>query len=390
MAPKGEEPRRLTVVTLVDGIGPGGGERLAAEVARRLDPDRYVRILCASRWDDEEPGDPALKARETLVGAGVRFLGLRRSSAAALWAWRPLVSLIRSEPVDIVHAHKFGSNLWASLLRPIARPPVVVAHEHTWSYEGKPLRKLADRYAIAPRVDAFVAVSRADRRRMVEIERISESKVRFIPNGIEALPEPTGDVRAELGIGAGDPVIGAVGSLRAQKGYDILIRAAALMVGEFARLRILIAGEGEEREALSGLIAELGLDRVVTLLGYRPDIPALLAALDVAVVASRFEGSPLAVLEYMDAGRPVVATRVGGIPDLITDGVHGVLVEPNDPSALAAGISELLRNPERAGAMGARGRERRRSEFDIANTVREIQALYEELWRARRAGQARA
>src|SRR5581483_9129291 len=109
LAPKGEEPRRLTVVTLVDGIGPGGGERLAAEVARRLDPDRYVRILCASRWDDEEPGDPALKARETLVGAGVRFLGLRRSSAAALWAWRPLVSLIRSEPVDIVHAHKFGS-----------------------------------------------------------------------------------------------------------------------------------------------------------------------------------------------------------------------------------------------------------------------------------------
>jgi glycosyltransferase involved in cell wall biosynthesis len=381
------EGGRLTVVTLIDilGIG-GGGERLAMEVAKRLDPDRFERILCVSRWSAEQRRGFYAPVLDELRQSGVRFLGLERSSAAAVWSWRPLVSLLREEPVDVLHAHKFGSNVWAAVLGSIARTPVVIAHEHTWSYEGQPLRRLLDRYLIAPRADAFVAVSREDRRRMIEVEGINPEKIRFIPNGLPMRPQDRGhDVRAELGIDARDPVIGAVSGLRAQKAYDVLIRAAAILRQQFPRLRVLIVGEGTERPHLEALIHELGLEPTVRLLGYRADVPNVLDALDVAVSSSDFEGSPLSIMEYMEAGRPVVATRVGGVPDLIEQGVHGLLVERRNPSALASSIAELLRDPDRAAEMGVRGRERRRSEFDIDVTRRRIEELYEELWAAARA-----
>jgi glycosyltransferase involved in cell wall biosynthesis len=188
----------------------------------------------------------------------------------------------------------------------------------------------------------------------------------------------------ELGIGAEDPVIGAVSRLRWEKAYEVLIRAAALLRPQFPRLRVLIAGNGSERPKLESLIEELGLEGTVTLLGYRPDVPDVLEALDVAVSSSVYEGSPLSVMEYMDAGKPVVATRVGGVPDLIEDGVNGLLVESQDSSSLAASIAELLRDPDRRAEMGARGRQRRRSEFDIDVTVKRLEGLYEELWAAAR------
>jgi len=171
--------------------------------------------------------------------------------------------------------------------------------------------------------------------------------------------------------------------LRPQKGLDVLVQAAAEAARELPALRVAIAGEGPERGRLEALAAELGVEDRVALLGQRSDVPDLLEAFDVAVSSSWFEGSPLAMMEYMDAGLPVVATRVGGVPDLIEDGVHGVLVEPGDPSALAAGIVELVRDRGRAEEMGARARERRRTEFDLDGTVRRLERLYEDLAAAR-------
>jgi glycosyltransferase involved in cell wall biosynthesis len=258
--------------------------------------------------------------------------------------------------------------------------PVIVAHEHTWSYEGQPLRKLADRAVIARGSSAFVAVSREDQRRMIEVEHIRPEDTIFIPNGIPTPPPASGnDVRAELGIPSGAPVIGTVSVLRPQKALDVLLHATKALVEEFPALRVLIAGEGDEREELQDLTGELGLQDTITFLGVRTDVPDVLAALDVAVSSSDFEGSPLSVMEYMEAARPVVATRVGGVPDLIDDGVHGRLVAPQDPAAFAAAVAELLRDPERARQMGSRGRERRREEFDIEVMVRRLEALYEEL-----------
>ncbi len=212
---------KLRVVTLVDGIGlSGGGERLAREIVSRLDPERFERTLCVSRWSGAQARDPAAeKVLAALADAGVRFVGLPRRSAVDLAAWRPLLSLLRRERVDVLHSHKFGSNVWAAILGPLAGTPVVIAHEHTWSFEGQRLRKLLDRRLIARNVDAMLAVSREDRRRMIEIEGIDPSKLIFVPNGIPTPAAPSGaDVRSELGIDPGAPVVGTVCALRPAEG----------------------------------------------------------------------------------------------------------------------------------------------------------------------------
>ena len=378
-APNSE--RRLRVLTLVDHLGAsGGGERLAMEISKRLDRGRFEPIHCVSRWHADDPSPSMRAAADELRAAGVRVVALGRGSTLAVWSWAPLVRLLRRERVDVLHSHKFGSNVWGVVLGRLARVPAVVAHEHTWSYEGQPVRRFLDRELIARGSDAFVAVSHEDRRRMIEVERIDPEHVVFVPNGIDALPDGDGPrVRAELGIEADAPVIGAVAVLRPQKALHVLVEAAAELAREHPRLRVLIAGDGPERGRLEALVRERGLEETVTLLGLRRDVPDLLAALDVAVVSSDFEGTPLAVLEYMDAGLPVVSTRVGGLPDLIGHGRHGLLVEPGDPGALAAAVGALLRNPERARELGAAGRERRRSEFSIDRTVRTLEDLYVEL-----------
>jgi glycosyltransferase involved in cell wall biosynthesis len=374
--------RRLRVLTLVDRLGTsGGGEKLAMRVAMRLDRERFESWYCASRWSGGEPATEAGRgAVEELRTAGVHAVGLGRRGARSPTGWAGLVRLMRRERIDVLHSHKFGSNAWGAVLAPLARVPVFVAHEHTWSYEGQPLRRFLDRELIARRSAAFVAVSREDRRRMIEVEGIAPDEVTFVANGID--PVPAGDrerARSELGVPEGVPLLGAVAVLREQKGLDVLLRAVAEVAREVPGVRLAVAGEGPERESLELLAAELGIAPLVMLLGNRSDVPDLLAAFDVAVSASWFEGSPLAAMEYMDAALPIVATRVGGMPDLIDDGVHGRLLEPGDAAGIAAAAVELLRDPEGARAMGEAARERRRAEFDLNGTVRTLEAMYERL-----------
>lgn len=383
--PRTDRPR---VVTLVDLLSAhGGAEQLALEIATHLNPERFESILCVSRWPP-----PPLHARDLswrralaqLEAAGARFLPLERRYKVDVQAWMRLERFLRRERVDVLHAHKFGSNVWGAIVGSMAKVPVMLAHEHTWSFEGQPLRRLLDRELVSRASDRFIAVSREDRRRMIEIERIPPSRTLFIPNGVPASPPPSGrDVRSELGIEGGVPVIGAVGLLRPQKAHHVLLHAAAALTGEWPDIQVLIVGDGPERANLERLVGELGLERTVRFTGLRSDVPDVLRALDVAVCCSDFEGSPLSVLEYMGAALPVVATEVGGLPDLIEPGVNGLLVPPRDSAALAAALAELLRDPQRARAMGERGRERRVAEFDISVFVGRLEDLYGELLQER-------
>jgi glycosyltransferase involved in cell wall biosynthesis len=381
LSPKDTQQRRVHVLTLIDQlVTTGGAERLALEIATRLDQSRFRSTLCASRFELS----PAIGRNERQMlarvhEAGIGFLGLGRQGRASVWPWRRLAAYLRRERVDVLHAHMFGSNAWGTMIGRLVGVPVVVAHEHTWSFEGEPLRRIVDRELIGRFSNAFVAVSREDRRKMIEIERVRPDRIRFIPNGIASRGSSPGDsVREELGLGE-CTLVGAVGTLRAQKAYDVLVRAAALIRPRHPDVRVVIVGGGPEREPIERLIAELDLGGIVIMLGQRLDVPNVLAQLDVAVCSSSFEGSPLSVMEYMEAGLPIVATRVGGVPELIDDGVHGLLVSPNDPDALARGIEEILADADRAREMGARARERRRREFDIDVMVENVQALYEQL-----------
>jgi glycosyltransferase involved in cell wall biosynthesis len=380
-------PRPMRVVTLIDRLGTrGGAERLALEVTKRLDPEAFERTLCISRWSAEEAADAsACAALTTLREAGVRFLPLGRQRKVDVWVWARLARRLRAERIHVLHTHKFGSNVWGVALGRMARVPVIVAHEHTWAYQGRPLRVFLDRELIARGASTFVAVSADDQRKMIEIERIAPERTTFVPNGIPVPPAPAGkDIRAEFGLPADAPLIGSVGFLRAQKAFDVLIRAAAALADEFPQARTLIVGDGEERESLAELARRLNVEDRVILAGRRLDVPDILAALDVAVCCSDYEGSPLSIMEYMAAARPVVATQVGGVPDLIHDGAEGVLVPARDPQALAGAIARVLRDPGEAQKMGQRAHARQAREFDIDVMVRRLEDLYRNLYSAGR------
>jgi glycosyltransferase involved in cell wall biosynthesis len=376
---------RAHVLTLVDHLSTAGGaERLALDIAMRLDRSRFRSTLCVSRFAaDTTRADTELELLGRVHEAQVGFLALGRRHRADAWPWCRLARYIEDQRVEVLHSHMFGSNVWGTVVGRLAHVPVLVAHEHSWSFAGEPLRRLLDREVIARFSDAFVAVSRADRHAMIEVERIPPERIRFIPNGIAPrAPTPGRDLRAELGLGPG-PLLGAVGSLRPEKRYEVLVEAVVRLRERHSTLRLLIAGGGDERPRLEALIERLGLHEVVLLLGRRNDVPDILAALDVAVSASEREGSPLAIMEYMEAQLPIVATAVGGVPDLIEDGVHGLLVAPGDPMAMAGAIERLLSDPTYAQSLGTRARERRGQEFDLDVMVGNVEALYDELLAAK-------
>jgi glycosyltransferase involved in cell wall biosynthesis len=378
---------KLRVLTLVDGIGTfGGGERFARQLTTHLDRSRFETTFCVTRWKPM-PEDGA--ALQDLHDNDIAVLGLERSSRIQLKPWRQLATYMREWRPDVLHSHKFGSNVWGALLAPRAGVPVFVAHEQTWSYRGKPYRRWLDRNLIARRADAFIAVSQEDRRRMIEVEGVPERLTRLLHNGIPAppAPDPDRDMRAELGISRDEQVVGVVAVIRPQKSLDVLLRAVRLLRDDFSNLRVLIVGSGDEKEEtrLQGIASQLGLSEIVSFLGARADVADLVRIFDVATLSSDFEGTPLAVMEYMEAAKPVVATGVGGVPDIVVPGETGLLVEPQDPKALAAAVAELLRDPELALRMGTAGRERRRQEFSIEAAARKVEALYEELYAAKTA-----
>lgn len=381
---------RTRVVVLLDSIRrPGGGERLAVEGVIRLDPAEFDRTLCLSRWEESlETAEPARSILRRLRAQGVRVVGLERRSRFDLLAWRPLTRLLRGERTDVIHGHLFGSNLWATVLGRLCRVPVVIAHEHMWAYSGGRLRPFLDRWVIARFSDAFIAVSEQGRRQMVAVEGIPERDIVVIPNGVEPPPPGDGDgLRAELGIPAAAPLIGSVGHLRPEKAFEVLVDAAARLGRE---VHLLIAGEGPERERLELLATTLGIEDRVHLPGARSDIGAVLAALDVAVCCSDFEGGPLSVMEYMGASLPIVATDVGGIPELIGDGETGLLAPARDPAALAAAIGRLLGDPELGRRLGVAAARRRAAEHDVGVWSERIAALYRRLLTSKRpAGRGR-
>ncbi|HEY6637818.1 MAG TPA: glycosyltransferase [Solirubrobacterales bacterium] len=361
-------------------IGPAGGggaERVARDLLVELDPERFERILFVSRPPRDRTGEQVV-ADLRRRGVDVRFL--RRRFKYDPLAWWPLFRALRSERIDVLHTHGFGPNAWGSLIGRWAGVPVVIAHEHNWAFAGRALRPVIDRELIARNARAMIVVSAEAQRRMIEVERIPAERLVLLPNGVQALPPGDGRaLRADLGIRRGDPVVGTVCIIRSEKALDVLVGAAALLREDFPCLRVLIAGDGPDRARVEAVAERAGLSDSIQMTGARTDVPDVLAAIDIAVICSDYEGSPRSVLEFMDAGKPIVATDVGGIPEVIEDGVHGVLVPPRNEAALAAALRGLLEDMDRGHGMGARARDRCRRELSLDRTVESLQRLYVEL-----------
>jgi glycosyltransferase involved in cell wall biosynthesis len=362
---------------MVDSLYAGGAERFMVGLATHLPADRYDVTVCATRRHEGPLVDDVL-------AAGLRYVTLGRSGRYDLAPFGRLVALLRAERFDIVHAHKFGSNLWGTIFGRLTRTPVVVAHEQTWSYEGNPVRKLLDGFVIGRLADAHVAVSTRDRERMTSVEHVPAAKTRFIPNAFIPSPgePPAGDLRAELGIGPDVPVVGTLAVLRPQKAIDVLIDAFAILVERIPEAQLVVGGYGPMLETWREYASRRGLDGRVHWLGMRSDQQVVLSGFDVATMSSDFEGTPLFAFECLAAGAPMVATDVGGLRDIYDDDSCGVLVPPRDPGAMADALETLLRDPGRRRAMSAAARERL-ADFTIERAVERVEALYDELLAAK-------
>lgn len=387
--PERAEDQRLRVLTIARDVGSGygGAEKVAYEFARRLDPARFRSYLCTTRAPHHTRRESVARDRLQLATEGIDVLDLNRNSHWPLGPWWRLYALLANERIDIVHAHMPRASVPGAVLARVARVPVMISHEHGSALEGKLGRMLLERLIVAPLSARMLAVSKWDRENIIERERIPPGKISVLPNGIPAPPEVGPDLRGEFGIPDGVPLIGAVGRLFPEKGYDDLIRAVGLLRDRGRELRCLILGDGPQEQELRALVSERGLDEQILMPGRRRDVPDVIRSLDVAVLCSRREGSPLAMLEYMAGATPIVATAVGGVPELIDDGEHGLLVAPADPTGLAGAIERLLADRDLARRLGAGARRRQRAEYDIGVVVAQLERIYEELY-ARAGGRS--
>jgi len=373
--------KALFVIATLD---QAGAEKAMVDLVTNLDRDRFdPEVICLTRGGPYE---------EHLRRANVpcRILGKRRKFS--LGVIRTLARHLREGRFDLVHTWMFTANAFGRAAARRAKTPVVIASERCEDVWKKWVHRAIDRH-YTKHTDLVLANAEAVKRFCVERIGLPAERIEVIPNGIDLSPYACADAagvaaakRGELELADGQPVVGTVGRLAPQKGLDYLIPAMKRVREEFPDAVLLLAGEGPERARLEALARSEGLAGAVRFLGLRMDVPELLRAFDVFVLASTFEGMPNVVLEAMACGRPVVATAVSGTPEVVVEGETGLLVPPRRPEALASAMIDILREPSRARSMGRAGRQRIEERFTLQQVVRRYEDVYERLVSAKRSG----
>jgi glycosyltransferase involved in cell wall biosynthesis len=356
---------------VVDSLSGGGAERHVVDLAVALRRRRHEVAVASST--------SGVLAR-TLEAEGIAAHSLvdrlvkRRSSFRYA---RSLARLVERYRPDVVHAHIYASAFAAAVATLECGVPLVLT-EHTEAPWRPPHARMVS-WWVYQRAHHIVAVSSA-------IERLLRHRYR-VPGKRISILLPAVPAAAELVSSRPEPMprplIGRVARLEPEKGVDVFLRGAAIVAARCPNARFVVVGDGSRRDQLVALGTDLGLSGRVDFTGFRPDARRLIAQLDVLVVSSHSDGSPLVVLEALEAGVPVVATAVGGIPDQIRHGREGLLVPPADPDRLAAAVLELLEDPRRARAMAAAGR-RRAAELDHDRMVDRLEAIYHTIRTRRR------
>jgi glycosyltransferase involved in cell wall biosynthesis len=294
-----------------------------------------------------------------------------------------LVALIKEQRYDVIHAHLFPASLVAGLSSLAVRNTPWVFTEHSaWNRRrAAPLLRILDAFVYS-RFQRVVAVSNQVANALTEWQPGIKHKLHVIPNGVPIpdISESKAQIRDKLGLPLDVPLILFVGRLSHIKGVDILLRSLSRLNGR--EYRAMLAGTGAQRDELEQLAIQLGVRDKVDFLGLRDDVWRLMLAADCLVLPSRWEGLPMVILEAMARAKPVIASAVGGIPEVIKDGVTGWLVPPEDPLALAETVNRVLSSPEMACSVGCAARELITTKFSIDVTAHRTLELYEKLLKA--------
>lgn len=365
--------RRIRVVEILATGTNGGAQEHLYSLVTRMDHERYdVSVVSLS------PGSTVRK----LQRAGFDVLVLDEPDDAI--AVGALTAHLVDVRADVIHNHMYraetiGTRAAIALAEAGHHRPYVVSTVHSSRIRSEEDRRhLRD---LTPHMDQLIAVSRAIEHKLVDEERV-QAPVRLIYNGVDLSrydhQEPCCTLPEEYGMEAGSQIVGVIARLEPEKGHATLLESWPQVLRDVPGAYLLIVGEGSRREALEAQARDLRVAHRVVFTGRRDDVPAVTAALDVAVLPSYREAQGLSILESLALSRPVVASAVGGIPEMITDGVTGLLVPPHDAPALAAAISRLLRDHQLADVLGRAGHDMVHDRFCIELMVSAVQSIYDE------------
>jgi len=373
---------RIKLLAFTTLFAIGGTERHLMSLMEGLDHSRFaLEFGCLRRVGEFLP---QIEAR----GIPIHEFPVRHVyGGRALVQQARFVRHLRRRGVNIVHTFGFYANLFGIVAARLAGTPLVIASIRDTGYHLTRRQQRVQR--LACRLAHHVLVNADAVKRWLVEGGYDGRRISVIRNGLNAerFAAAGGDatLRRELGVPDGAPLVTMVSRLNPLKGVDDFLVAVARVADRFEHARFLIIGDNgtsdgsDYRAELERRVVRLGLDGRVIFTGFRLDVPQLLAETAVSVHPSHSEGLPNAVLEAMAAGAPVVATRVGGSPELVADGVTGFLVPPQDPAALAKAIEELLAEPGRARRLGQAGRQRVIEEFSVQRMVRDTERLYASL-----------
>ncbi|HEY5312282.1 MAG TPA: glycosyltransferase [Pirellulales bacterium] len=367
----------LRVMFVITNMPVGGAETLLVNLVRRLDRSRFAPELCCLKHFGP--------LGEVLAAEVPAFDGLiaHKYDVAVLGR---LTRLLSRRAIDAVVTVGTGGDkmFWGRLAARAAGVPVILSALHS---TGLPDHVEWPNRLLAPITDGFIGVAAAHGDYLARAEGCPPSKVFVIPNGVDTERfspcEPDPALRQSLGLLPGQPVAAIVAALRPEKNHELFLRAAARIARQRPEARFLVIGDGPRRGELQRLAAELGLEHSVLFLGTRADVPQILSLASVLVLSSHMEASPVSILEALACAKPVVATRVGSIPESVEHGGCGYLVTPGDEAELAARVDQLLGQPELAGRMGQTGRERVVRHASLERMVEGYQDLIERVYTAK-------
>ena len=381
---------RIKILRIIGRLNVGGPAIHVVNLTAGLDPDRYQSLLVAGRENEAEGSmlEFALShgVAPTVIAEIVTAFSLAPRDGKALWK---LYQLMRKERPHIVHTHTAKAGFLGRLAARMAGVPIIVHtfHGHVLhGYYGPAKNELLRRIeqSLAWLCDRLVTVSEQVKNELVGYSIAKAEKISVVPLGFDLDPflnshAQQGEFRREMGLSNEHKLIGIVGRIFPIKNHALFLDAAARVSARERNARFIVVGDGVLRPTLESQARELGIGDKVLFTGWRRDLPRLCVDLDVLVVSSDNEGTPVSAIEAMAARCPVVATRVGGLPDLIDDHKTGRLVPPRNADALASAVLDLLQSPHTARELGRNAQEFVRQRFAVRRLLGDMDHLYRQL-----------
>jgi glycosyltransferase involved in cell wall biosynthesis len=365
----------ITILHTIETSGPGGAETVLLQLATHLDRSKFRSLVLLNQkgWLLDQLREREI---ETTLVEWKTWYDLRLP--------RTMTRMVRDEQVDLIHSHLPDQNFYSCLVGALTGRTTIVTYHGAVELVRARRRRGAFKLWVVRNSASRVVVVCDFVRKLLEGLGFKPEKMTRIYNGIEVArfnAPPRTNLREELGFPAETKLVGMVANIRQTKGHEFFVRAARQVSDAHPEARFLAVGDVDERigRGLRELVRQLRLEDRFLFLGFRQDIPEILANLDVFVLSSTSEGFPLVVLEAMAAGKPVVVTRSGGPEEMIRDGRDGFLVPPADVDSLAAKISALLDDPGLAAALSREARAAIAREFSISRMIDAYSALYERL-----------